>query len=119
MNILSRIQRLLDRSESDFKLIVSETDITLTTPDGERKCVAWVELEEVSAYMISYSVVSPCIFWHLKSRTVDLGFPDRACGSQDALRVIHNLTGFDSLLYSQVFDGRYSEPVVVWRKDEK
>lgn len=119
MNPLLRIQRLFDTSYSDFKLTVTEIDIALATSKGEEKRIAWNDLEEISVYMISYSVVIPCIFWHLKSRTSDLDFPDRAKGSKEALRAIHNLSGFNSLLYSKVFGGHHSEPVVVWKREIK
>jgi len=116
MNLFSRIQRLMDTSESDASLKVTATDITLTTAKGETKQIAWSDLKEVSVYATAYSTVTPCIFWHLKGGSVDIGFPDRTGGSEDALRAIHNLAGFNSLLCSHVLEGHYTEPVVVWRK---
>ena len=116
MSFFSKIQNLLGAPENDFTLVVTDSEIRLTAPDGLATAMRWDDLETVSLLATPYSAIMPCIFWHLKSRTQTLDFPDRATGASEALKVIHNLENFDSLLYAQVMEGRYREPVVVWQK---
>ncbi len=118
MNLFSKIKQLFGASEKDFKLTLTDEELIVCSPDGDKQRISWRDLEEVSVYSTEYSMFMPCMFWQLTSRTCDLNFPHRANGSKEVLQVIYNLEGFNTSLYSEVVAGRHYVPAVVWKKIE-
>jgi hypothetical protein len=82
------------KPESDFKVVVSDAEVTCTRPDGKVESVAWGDLQKVDVLTTGDGPFVPDMFWVLYGTVGGCVVPWGATGESELIRRLQALPAF-------------------------
>jgi len=105
--------------QSPFNVVFSKKTITVTSPSGDKRAIAWKDLTQVAVRTSDEGPKKPAAFWELHGTDAagTVGFPRGAMGENALIEAMQaRLVGFDRKKLVQAMSSTTNQTFVLWEK---